>query len=189
MDMYGRFGDQRYLDAVGKAVDWYKRSRIGGTEDNGVWARFYEVGTNRPLYFTRKYELTFKDDDLPVHYSFKSGYGVNSMMKRYEALRKVTPAELQARLEKVTTPEEYRARAPGMAPKVETLLAAQDEQGRWVKVVGRVEQVKDKEGRIKRVVDEDNKLSMIYSRTFVGNVRFLSKYLAAVQGGPKMKGK
>jgi PelA/Pel-15E family pectate lyase len=189
MDMYGRFGDRRYLEAVGKAVDWYKRSRIGGTETNGIWARFYEVGTNKPLYFTRKYELTFKDDDLPVHYSFKSGYGVNRMMKRYEALRNVPPAELKARLAKVTTAAEYRARAPGLAPKVEKLLAAQDELGRWTKLVGRVEQVKDKEGRIKRVVDKENKLSMIYSRTFVGNVRLLANYLTAVQGGPKMKDK
>ena len=69
---------ERYLDAVGRAVDWYQRSQIAGAEGEGVWARFYELETNVPLYFTRTYELVYTDDDLPVHSSFKGNYGVRS---------------------------------------------------------------------------------------------------------------
>ena len=87
MDMYIEFGDPRYLDAVGRAIDWYRRSRIGGTEDDGIWARFYELGSNKPLYFTRTYELVYAADDLPVHYSFKSNYGVDSRTQYYQQIR------------------------------------------------------------------------------------------------------
>jgi PelA/Pel-15E family pectate lyase len=190
MDMYERFCDGRYLAAVGQAVDWYRRSRIGGTEENGIWARFYEVGSNRPLYFTRTYKLTYEDDDLPVHYSFQNNYGVNRMITRYEALRKLSATDLEKRREAQTkTAAQYAAKAKSLAPKAEGLLASQDEQGRWVKLVGQVEQVRDKKGRIIRTVDDEHKLPMIYSRTFVHNVSLLCDYLVAVQGGPKVEGK
>ncbi|OHB76285.1 MAG: hypothetical protein A2W31_07840, partial [Planctomycetes bacterium RBG_16_64_10] len=87
MDMYVEFGDPRYLDAVGRAIDWYRRARIGGTPEHGIWARFYELGTNRPLYFTRTYQLVYTDDDLPVHYSFQGNFGVDEQIRRYEEIR------------------------------------------------------------------------------------------------------
>jgi PelA/Pel-15E family pectate lyase len=187
MDMYERFGDPRYLEAVGKAVDWYERSRIGGTEEKGIWARFYEVGSNRPLYFTKTYKLTYEDKDLPVHYSFQSNYGVNRMMRRYAALREVAPETLEERREKRQAPPDYEELAERLAPKVEALLKAQDDNGCWSKRVGRVEQVRDEEGRIKRVVDDGNQLTMIYSATFARNTAVLCEYLVAAQGGPRIK--
>ncbi|NCQ34182.1 hypothetical protein GW813_03690 [bacterium] len=185
MDMYIEFGDQRYLDAVGKAIDWYKRSRIGGTEDNGIWARFYEIGTNKPLYFTRKYELVYTDDDLPVHYSFKSGYGVNSRMKRYEQLKAKGRDYFLAQRNHVNTAEEWAAVTEGKADAVKKIIEAQDDQGRWVKVVAKTEQVTDKEGRIGYETDESTKLQMMYSSEFIANLQTLAEYVAAVQGGPK----
>ena len=189
MDMYERFGDARYLAAVGRAVDWYRRSRIGGTESSGRWARFYEPGTNRPLYFTKTYELVYTDDDLPVHYSFQGGYGADRMMRRYEALRKADPDKIRADRERTPAPDEIRKRIPELAPRVEKILAEQDEMGRWTKEVGRTEQVRDAEGRIEVVVDKENKLEMMYSNTFVRNVRLLADYLTALRGGPAIKDK
>jgi len=183
MDMYERFGDPRHLDAVGKAVDWFRRSRIGGSEENGLWARFYEVGTNRPLYFTKTYELVYTDDDLPVHYSFQSNYGVNRMIARYERLRAAGPG----RAAPERTAESYAAEAATLAPRVEALLAAQDELGRWVKLVPRQEQVRDEAGRVRVEADEQDKLPMMYSREFVRNANTLAAYLVAVQGGPPVK--
>ena len=65
------------------AVKWYRRSAIAP----GKWARFYELQTNRPLYFTKDYQLTYSDTDLPTHYSFQSSYGVESMIRYYEAVK------------------------------------------------------------------------------------------------------
>ena len=187
MDMFIELGDARYLDAVGRAVDWYRRSRIGGTEKAGVWARFYEVGTNKPLYFTRTYKLVYTDDDLPVHYSFKSGYGVDSMMRRYEELKRRGRDELLAQRDRQRTKDEWAAVAERSAEKVQGIVASLDEKGRWVKRVPKREQVRDKEGRIGYEVDKDTVLDMVYSNTFIQNVRKLAEYVTAVQGGPKVE--
>jgi PelA/Pel-15E family pectate lyase len=189
MEMYIEFGDPRYLDAVGKAIEWYKRSRIGGTEDKGIWARFYEPGTNKPLYFTRTYELVYTDDDLPVHYSFQGNYGVNGRMRFYEEIKK---NGRQYYLDKQThkpTADEWAEKTKKLAPKAEGILAAQDEMGRWVKVVAKKQQVRDKEGRVGYEVDEKTKLNMMYSQEFIANMQALAEYITATQGGPKVEAK
>ena len=179
MDMFLEFGDPQYLAAVGRAVDWYRRSRIGGSETSGRWARFYELGTNRPLYFTRTYKLVYTDDDLPVHYSFRSHYGVDDMIKRYEALRKKgREAQIRAR-ERRRSQAEWRERMAGLIPKVEAILAAQDDLGRWVKVVPQRNLKRDKDGRISYEENTKKPLPMIYSRTLVRNMRLLADYAEA----------
>lgn len=187
MDMYIAFGDQRCLDAVGRCVDWYRRSRLDGTEESGVWARFYEVGSNRPLYFTRTYELVYEDNDLPVHYAFKGGFGVDSMMRRYETVRKTSREALIAERDGVRSPEQWAALAERLKPDVERILAAQDDLGRWVRVVPRREQVRDAEGRIGYTEDKDKPLAMMYSNATVRNLRTLADYIMACQGGPAVK--
>jgi PelA/Pel-15E family pectate lyase len=186
MDMYIEFGDQHYLDAVGKAIEWYKKSRIGGTDEKGVWARFYEVGSNKPLYFTKTYKLVYTDDDLPVHYSFKNNYGVNSRMRRYEEIKKNGRKYYLDKRDHKPTPEEWAAIAKSKEAKVSALIAALDEQGRWVKIVPKTEQTRDKEGRVSYQVDEKTKLNMMYSQAFVANMQALADYIIAAQGGPKV---
>ncbi|MFV2067571.1 MAG: pectate lyase [Pirellulales bacterium] len=187
MDMYVEFGDPRYLDAVGRAIDWYKRSRIGGTEENGIWARFYEPGTNKPLYFTRTYELAYTDDDLPVHYSFKSNYGVNSRMRAYQQIKERGRDDYLAQRDHVNTPAEWAAIAKRKARAVEQIIEAQDDLGRWVKVVSKREQVRDKLGRVGYEVDQATKLQMMYSSDFIHNMQELAAYLTGIQGGPQAK--
>jgi len=107
--------DDKYLRPIPAAVEWFRRSSIGP----GRWARFYELGTNRPLYFTRKYELTYDASDLPTHYSFQGPNGVESaiaLWERYQKTRRL--------------PEAERGRPD--AARVRQILAAMDGQGRWV---------------------------------------------------------
>lgn len=59
--------DDRYLAAVRPTIAYLERSWL----PDGRLARFYELGTNRPLFMTRGYALTYEDDDLPTHYGFK----------------------------------------------------------------------------------------------------------------------
>jgi PelA/Pel-15E family pectate lyase len=181
LDMYLEYGDQRYLQAVANCVDWYKRVRIGGTPENGVWARFYEVGTDKPLYFTKTYELTYDDSDLPVHYSFKSNYGVNSMIRRFEHLQHAGREAVIAEKNRKPTPEENTKTVQKLGEKVSAIIAEQDDRGRWVKKVPKTEQVRDKDGRVKYVKDENTMLDMMYSRSFVANMRTMAKYVAALK--------
>jgi PelA/Pel-15E family pectate lyase len=181
LDMYIEFGDQRYLDAVGRAVNWYRRARIGGTEEQGVWARFYELGTNKPLYFTRTYELVYTDDDLPVHYSFKSNYGVDARIQYYEQIRDQGRDFHRARRDHVNTPAESAALAKRQSSAIRGIIRSQDDLGRWVTVVASKEQVRDGQGRIGYVTDEATRLHMMYSSDFIENMEQLATYITALQ--------
>ena len=56
LEAYETFRDQRLLDAAGRAEKWLTASQVGPE----TWSRFYEIGTNRPI---------FGDRDRSVHYS------------------------------------------------------------------------------------------------------------------------
>ena len=126
-------GDAKYLEPIPAALDWLKRSRLPGPQPR--WARFYELGTNRPLYFTRgKYELTYRPDDLPTHYSFIQRSDLHASAKRRydEATRKGRDAILAERSRK-PTPADHARTARTLAPGVRKIIAALDGQGRWLK--------------------------------------------------------
>ena len=174
LEMFLELGDERFLEAAGKAVAWFRRSRIGG---NGVWARFYEVGTNRPVYFTRTYELVYTDDDLPVHYSFRGNYGIDDRIREYEEIRRDGREAALARRRAEESLEARRERAQALEGRVRRILAAQDEKGRWVRVVPKKEEMRDAQGRVGYEVDPSAQLSILYSEDFVANVETLAAYL------------
>ena len=123
LDLYLATGEERFLAPLPSALAWLERSQIRP----GVWARFYELGTNRPLYFTREYALTFADTDLPTHYSFQGDYGIPGLVKEVERLRREgREAELRRRENKARTRKELAASA-------RKALDELDAQGRWVK--------------------------------------------------------
>ena len=82
MSVYRRTGERKYLEPIPKALDYLENSQL----PDGSLARFYELKKNRPLYFTKTYELTYDDSDLPTHYSFKVGSRVGRLRKSFEAL-------------------------------------------------------------------------------------------------------
>ena len=82
VDLYLYTGSERYLEAVGPAAAWLEASRL----PDGQWARFYELQTNRPLYMTSDYRLTYDDGDTPRHYGFKGRFDVPRTLERYRQL-------------------------------------------------------------------------------------------------------
>lgn len=150
VDLYLLTGEERYLEPIPRAIAWYERSQIAPN----LWARFYELNTNRPLYFNRKYELVYTDDDLPTHYSFKGSYGVRSAIAYYEQVKKMGREAFLRERDRKPTAAEQEARRKALEPRVEAILAKQDDQGRWVE-----------NGRIQ-------------CSTFIANVNTLSEYLA-----------
>jgi PelA/Pel-15E family pectate lyase len=149
-------GDRKYLEPLPRAIAYFRRSRL----PDGRLARFYELKTNRPLYFTKGYELVYRDDDLPTHYAFKVSDGVETIAKEYERLRDLTPE----RFKEAAVP-----RKPGKPSdrQVHAILAALDEHGRWVE-----------EGRLRSHGPEDPTRRILDCRTFARNVEVLSRYLA-----------
>jgi PelA/Pel-15E family pectate lyase len=127
VDIYLATGEEKYLKPIPAAIDWLKRSEIAP----GKWARFNELGSNKPLYFTKDYRLVYTDDELPTHYAFQGEFGIPSAIKYYENVR---GAGREAWLKesgknKVGTVQALRARE---------VIEALDNKGRWLKN-GRIE--------------------------------------------------
>jgi len=160
--LYRATGKKKYLEPLPRAMEYLRRSRLS----DGRLARFYELKTNKPLYFTRgDYKLTYSDADMPTHYAFKVSYGVESIAQEYERLRAMDPVELK-RPKKASRPSLSR----GLAARTRSVIDSLDEQGRWVE--GGQLRSDDQDDRTRRVID---------CRTFISNVRTLSAYLTAVR--------
>lgn len=157
--LYHQTGDNRYLESVERALAYLKASML----PNGQLARFYELKTNTPLYFTREhYELTYSDADMPTHYGFKTGTSLDMIEQALESAKKSGPVKPGTRIDKPsrTTPE--------LAAQSKAVIEALDDRGAWVE-----------RGRLKYHGDDDPTTSVIDSATFIQNVRTLSQYIAA----------
>lgn len=80
LELHEWTGDPRYLAAIEKALGYLESCLL----PDGRLARFHEMRTNRPLYFTRDYQLTYSDADMPTHYGFKVSSKLESLRKRLE---------------------------------------------------------------------------------------------------------
>ncbi len=154
VDLYLETGEEKYLRPIPAAIEWLKRSQLS----DGKWARFYELGTNRPLYFTKRYKLTYDDSDCPTHYSFKSRYGVASVIEYYKEVVRLGRTEYLEQRMNARSPQRQREWARVVREKVEKVLAAQDNAGRWVRG------------------------SRVRMRDAASNINLLAKYLQAVEG-------
>jgi PelA/Pel-15E family pectate lyase len=137
-------GEDRFLAAIGPAVAWLERSRIPapdgyreirGAINDGLWARFYEVGTNLPIY---------GDRDRVVHYVYgeiseerKRGYGWygdygSAAIELHRAVLDAGRERYLTERDRAPSADENREAAVALRPSVEEAIASMDEQGRWV---------------------------------------------------------
>ncbi|MFN7562177.1 MAG: pectate lyase, partial [Prosthecobacter sp.] len=127
-DLWLLTGEEKYLTPMQPALAWFERSKL----PDGTHARFYELETNKPLFFVKdSYELTYDDGNLPTHYSFKDDRqdDVEKFKERLAQPRE----KLLAKLAGPQTPKEWSSRAKGAADKARRALESLDEQGRWLK--------------------------------------------------------
>jgi len=163
MNLYLETGEERFLDPIPRALAWAKRSRL----PDGRLARFYELQTNRPLYFTPDREMTYSDTNLRPGYAFKqSGSRIDRAQAEYERIQSVGREALLAE----------RKRPPSRPPdpaRVREVIQALDPRGRWVEAG----EMRHPEDRGKRISAE-----VISCRTFARNMAVLIGYLAAERG-------
>lgn len=162
LDLYVETGDKKYLEPIPRALAYLKRSRL----PDGKLARFYELRTNKPLYFTRQYELTYDDSDLPTHYSFKIGDDLDSLDRRFTHTAEYKEKDLVKRraLERRKTPD----RSKSLSDDAQRLIESLDERGAWVE-----------DGRLKYHGKNDDVRRVIDSATFAKNLVRLASYVAA----------
>ena len=146
-------GEERFLTPIPTALEWLKMSAMS----DGRYARFYELQTNKPLFLTKDYQLTYEPNDLPTHYSFvRDDIGLARLERQYRAALAPRPAPQQAE-------------SPVSEAEVRRILAALDERGGWVE-----------QGTLKSY---NVRGAIIDSATFIRNVDRLSRYIVTAQGG------
>jgi PelA/Pel-15E family pectate lyase len=152
MAIHEATGDKRFLAPIPAALAWLKRSTLPA----GGHARFYELQTNKPLYLTRDYRLTYNANDLPTHYAFiQRDLDLDRLERQYRhALAREKPAANSSRQIEL-------AEAPDAV--VRRILTALDERGAWVE-----QGALSSHGYNGPIID---------SRTFIRNLDTLSRYL------------
>jgi len=129
--------------------------------ENGQLARFYELRSNKPLYFTKDYKLTYDDSDTPAHYAFKVSGGLDAISRDYEGLRNTPFSELAN-----SGSREKRNAGSQLAPRVRTIIAALYDRGAWVE-----------DGRLRYHGPDDPTTRVIRCSTFRTNVEVLSDFI------------
>ncbi|MFP4248349.1 MAG: pectate lyase [Armatimonadota bacterium] len=130
-------GEERFLEPLPAAIAWFESEDT--VLEDGRRARFYELKTNRPLYFyAETYRLTYDDSNTPDHYGFKGSYYNPSFAERLADIHEVgfdnwvdarqNPAE--------PTRDEQIEQAEGMEDQVRDVLDAQTENGVWLSTGG-----------------------------------------------------
>jgi hypothetical protein len=151
--LYERTGEQRFLDAVPASLAYLRRSRL----PDGTLARFYELRTNRPLFFTQEYDLTYDRGRMPSHYAFVVNSRLDAIALRYRRLARDGPD--------AGAVEPTRAE---LAARARDAIATMDERGAWTEPGT----VRDADGRKVAMPD-----GVISSETFIRRVQALAAYV------------
>lgn len=120
--------DDKYLKPIQPALAWFERSKLS----DGTHARFYELHTNKPLFFVKDtYVLTYDDSNMPTHYSFKVSQQSN--LDNFKKQLAKSREELQTNRAGPQTPKEWASRAKAAASKAKKAAESLDSEGRWMK--------------------------------------------------------
>ena len=82
-------GDQRYCGPVTDAVRWLVDARLGPD----CWARFYELGSNQPLYFNEKREVVESPAAAHQPYDWTGDFGIPYLLLRLGVADGTTAAD------------------------------------------------------------------------------------------------
>ena len=169
--LYNETGDQKFLEPVGPALEYYRRSVLPPDDDppsrkartcpgrTPCLARFYELRTNRPLYISKGtmvrvaghgtfrddgYEVTYSDESTITHYGmWASGAWIEDIAARYEAVRETGPTKRPAVLSGLSPWSGDAAEPRPTEAQVREILNSMDDRGAWVEpgTIGKADQV------------------------------------------------
>ena len=169
MDLYLELGDERYLTPHARAFAWFQRSEISP----GVWARYYELHTNKPIFGDRDGKIYYRLEDISEErqkgYGWRGDFGVKAALARFEEIKQRGRDAMLARSKpKPPTAEQRASRSQSMEAEVRAAIAALDAQGRWV----------TKGDLRRRNFDFGDRIE---TAVFIRNARLLGDYLEAAR--------
>ncbi len=160
--LYEATQDKKYLAPIPAALAYFKKSELPA----GRLARFYEIKTNKPIYFERGpggkgHVWTYESNNIADGYGYIVGSNVAALEKKYQdVLAGKSPAK--------------QSGAPSAAA-VQKVIDSLDDRGAWLDKGT----IRDAEGK---KVDPPG--GLIKSETFISNLDVLSRYLQAQRAMP-----
>jgi len=136
LGFYKATGDRRYLEPIGKALDWLDSASIADKlEKPYTHTCFYELGTNKPVYARRKtpnpqdirFEVSY-DSEGVYPYALRYSFDIGAIRAECERLASLTPDQVRSEYDKILQNEP----APVSAEQAERLIGLLDERGGWV---------------------------------------------------------
>jgi PelA/Pel-15E family pectate lyase len=197
IQFYKWTGDSKYIARIPDIIDWLERTAYpepvayrGGTATH---PRFVEIGTNRPVYVTRRgsnqkygrYVLTYDDSQLLGHYGMRSNLDIDRLKREYESVLEIPVEELTKNSPILTG--KFEGDGTGVTPqhfydlnrtsfdtvpdaaRVRGIINALDEQNRWLVTNMNTSNPYIGEGQNQELTDE-------YSTTHVGDEYDTSPY-------------
>jgi hypothetical protein len=143
-EMYLRTGDPRYLAPVPRCLDWFERINRESAAERYPTPRYWEPGTNRPLYVVRVEERTPEGygkykwvtdpsqtlcDGKPCPWSGKPIVDVQSRRAGHEAIVALSPKERAERAAALSAPRRLRRVSTA---DVTAAINSMDARGAWV---------------------------------------------------------
>ncbi len=134
IDLYINLGDETLLEPIPDALRWLQEIRM----ENGKWARFVEIGTNKALYYDRPRIRVEKMDDL--HPERRTGYGyeinIETPLKegalRYKKAIELGNKGLWSDENPVLSKEDILKRMDELAEMVGQIIDNQETSGAWI---------------------------------------------------------
>lgn len=123
MDLHQLTGEESYLEPIPDALDWVDACRL----PNGLWPRFVEIGTGKPLYYDRGRIRVDSMADLSLER--RTGYGYETDLA--EALEKARERMKHLRMGSEST-EPAGTRSGQLLAQAIHAIETLDETGRWI---------------------------------------------------------
>ncbi len=157
-------GEVRYLEPIPRALDYLRASQL----PDGRLARFYELRTNRPLFLTRNYELTYDGSDVPTHYGFYNRPQLDALARSHADAVQMLAAGRRPH----GALESWERSDTGTisAEAAREAISSLDARGAWVEP-----------GTIRIAPREPVPQPVIESRTFIRNLHTLAAYVAGAK--------
>lgn len=156
LHLYRETGERAYLEPIPKATAYFKKSTLA----DGSLSRFYELKTNKPLFFTKDYRLTYDKDQVPTHYRFSDPSRLDAIEKEYRRLLDTKPEDVRKELPVTWDKDRIEA--------VRKVLVTQDAKGAWTEAG----MVRDHGG--KKLTPKEG---VVPSQTFIDHTATLIRYL------------
>lgn len=163
VELHLRFDDDRYLDALRRALEWYDMNRL----PDGRWWRLTEPGTRRPVFGRRDKKIAVYDRaEATTGYGWEGDYYPRAAAAALARIEEIGPAAYRAERAQPANPNTERA-----AQTASDAIARMDSRGFWTDAPNERERAE----MGKRGIPEDTR--MVRVDAFVRNSTALLDHL------------